>query len=349
MDKNTKYAAVNTKIAAMCGKLLKDDDYRKMIQMSSPSEIAMYLKNNTSYAEFFKETDPSKLHRDAIEKILHECLVNYMDKLINYFSGEYRSFIKCFYMRYEIVDLKRIARLIYIEKDFEDLKSNMVFVGKYRYVDMDNVIKAKSIRELIMALKDTVYYEYVKGLIDSDHDDSLYRFEMELDRAFFNELSAKSKKLSKTDQKAFKDIIGTDADMLNLQWIYRGKKYYNLSPEEIFNYSIDIGCKFNYQDIKKLCYMNTMDEFVNTVKENTPYEFMFKNDSRQDIYMERRMRRYLYHKIMNVRRRAKLDISMTLVYIELIEDELQDITSVIEDVRYNLDYEEAKRYLITVI
>ena len=83
MDKNVKYAAVNTKIAAMCGKLLDEEDYKRMIALSSPSEIAVYLKNNTHYGEFFRDRDASTMHRNEIERILKEGLITYVDKLIN--------------------------------------------------------------------------------------------------------------------------------------------------------------------------------------------------------------------------------------------------------------------------
>ena len=333
MDKNTKYAAVNTKIAAMCGKLLDNEDYKRMIGLNSPSEIAVYLKNNTHYGEFFADMDASTMHRNEIERILKEGLITYVDKLINYFNGEYRSFIKVFYMKYEIIDLKRIARLIYIEKDFDNLRDNLVYAGKYKYIDMDRAVKAKSVRELIYALKGTIYDSFLEGLIDGNEDENLYRFEMTLDRAYFAELEDNVKKLSKGDQKSFYSLVGSYIDMLNLQWIYRGKKYYRLSNEEIFNYTISKGFKFNLTDIKEFCYTKDLDEFVAKAKA-TAYAFM---------------RRYLYFKYKSAQRKMKLDLSMLLVYLELIEYETQDIISVIENVRYRMDYDEAKKYLIKAI
>ncbi len=348
MDKNVKYAAVNTKIAAMCGKLLDEEDYKRMIALSSPSEIAVYLKNNTHYGEFFRDRDASTMHRNEIERILKEGLITYVDKLINYFNGEYRSFLKGFYMKYEIIDLKRIARLISIEKDFDNLKDNLVYAGKYKYIDMDRAVKAKSIKELIYELKGTIYYNSLEGLIDGREDENLYRFEMTLDRAYFAQLEDNVKKLSKSDQQAFYSIIGSYIDMLNLQWIYRGKKYYRLSNEEIFNYTISRGFKFNLTDMKDFCYTKDLEEFVSKAK-NTVYAFMFKGDSSQDIFMERRMRRYLYFRYKSAQRKMKLDLSMLLVYLELIEYETQDIISVVENVRYRMDYDEAKKYLIKAI
>jgi V/A-type H+-transporting ATPase subunit C len=276
MDSNTRYAAVNTKIAAQWGKLLKDEDYKKMILLKSPSEIAVYLKEKTAYREFFIDYDPAELHRDVIERLLKKGMINYMDKLIHYFNGEYRSFIKFFYLRYEIYDLKRTARIVHIEKDHENLKDNLVFAGKYRYIDMDKIVKAKSIPEIIDALKGTVYEPFLKNLVDGNRDENLYRFEMSLDRAYFVILEESVKKLLKPDQRAFYEITGSYIDMLNLQWIYRGKKYYSLSPEELFNYTINKGCKFDYRKIKEFCYCKNIEDFI-AAAESTVYGFMFKS------------------------------------------------------------------------
>jgi V/A-type H+-transporting ATPase subunit C len=348
MDKIIRYSAVNTKLRAMCGKLLKDEDYKKMIALKTPSEIAVYMKNNTSYSELFKQRDPSLMHRDSIERLLKEGLINYIDKLMHYFRGDSREFFKCFYLKHEINEFKKLARSIHIDKDFNTLTTNLVFLGKYKYIDLDRIVKAKTIKELIQALDETVYYPYIKNLIDENEGESLYRFEMGLDKALFSIMEEKVKLLSKHDQEVFYKIYGSYLDMLNLQWIYRGKKYYNLTPEEIFNNAANKGCKFNYKDIKNLCYAKSLDEFVSKVRETT-YGFMFKGDKDQDIFMERRMNRYMYYKVKKIKETMNFDISMMLCYIYLFEFETKDIVSIIENVRYGMDYEETKKYLIKAI
>lgn len=348
MDRNTRYSAINTKISTMFGKLLKDEDYKRIISLKYPSEIAVYLKSNTAYGDFFKDRDPAKMHRTEIEQILKQGLINYMDKIIHYFSGEYRNFIKCFYIKYEIIDLKRVARLIHIDKDFQDLKDNLIFAGKYKYIDMDKVIMSRSIPELIDALKDTLYYPFLKNLVDGNPDESLYRFEMSIDKAYFYILEDSMKHLLKEDRDAFYYLVGSSIDMLNLRWIYRGKKYYNISPEELFNYTVNKGCRFNYRKVKEFCYCNSINEFLNMVRE-TPYAFMFKGSPEDDTFIERRMNRYLYFKMKSVKRRFKLDLSVLLAYLDLIEFEIRDIISMIENVRYEMDYEETRKYLIKAI
>ncbi|TDT51867.1 V/A-type H+-transporting ATPase subunit C [Fonticella tunisiensis] len=348
MAKGSMYRVVNTKIASMSSRLLRDEDYKKMIALKSPSVIALYLKENTAYGDFFKDQDPNLMHRNEIERLLKEGLINLMDKLIHYFNGDYRNFFKCFYLKYEIYDLKRIARLVHIDKNFEHLRENLVFAGKYRYIDMDMLLKAQSIEEIIESLEGTVYHPFLKNLVNGSTTETLYRFEMALDKAYFSILEENVKKISEEDQRAFYDLYGSYIDMLNIQWIYRGKKYYKLTPEEIFNYSINRGNRFNYKKIKTFCYAKDTNELSKMI-ENTPYGFMLKGDSLQDIFMERRMNRFMYFRLKSAKKRFKMDISILLSFMELIEFEIRDIISIVENVRYGMEYEEAKKYLIKAI
>ncbi|QCX33039.1 V-type ATPase subunit [Caloramator sp. E03] len=348
MNNVVRFSAVNTKIQSMSGKLLKTEDYKKIINLKSTSEIAAYLRDNTAYGEFFKGIDLAYIHRDELERHLKQGLINHMDKLIHYFNGNYRNFFKCFYMKYEIYDLKKAARLVQIDKSYSNLRENMVFAGKYRNMDVESIVKAKSVVEIIHALEGTVYEPFLKNLIDGNEDESLFRFEMALDRAFFSVLEGSVKKLDKQDQKAFFELYGSYIDMLNLQWIYRGKKYYNLLPEELFNYTINRGYRFNYLKIKEFCYSKNIEDFISKVKK-TPYSFMFKEDESQEIFMERRINRYMYFRTKFAKRRFKQDLSVVLAYMQLIEFEIRDIISMIENVRYAMDFDETKKYLIKAI
>ncbi|MDF2674526.1 MAG: V-type ATPase subunit, partial [Clostridiales bacterium] len=146
----------------------------------------------------------------------------------------------------------------------------------------------------------------------------------------------------------FYNLVGSSIDMLNLRWIYRGKKYYKITPEELFNYTVNKGSRFNYRKIKEFCYCNSINEFLSMARE-TPYAFMFKGCPEDDTFIERRMNRYLYFKMKDVKRKYNMDLSVLLAYLELIEFEIRDIISMIENVRYEMDYEETRKYIIKAI
>ena len=46
------YQVLNAKIAAIYGKTLSKEDYKSLIDVETPADIAGYLKNHTEYKDF---------------------------------------------------------------------------------------------------------------------------------------------------------------------------------------------------------------------------------------------------------------------------------------------------------
>lgn len=349
MPSSVNYEAINAKCHSILGRRLTDGDYKKLLNMGSIAEIAQFIKlYSQDYKQFLIDVNISNVHRDELEKKLKMVLIYYIDKIDNYFSGQYRDFFMTFYLKYEIYDLKRVARLIHIEGDVESLSDSLIFVEYYKNINASSIVKCRSIAELIETLNGTIYYQYLKNLIDGNTEENLFRFEMALDKAYFAILLKKISKLSKNDTQAFLDVFSPLVDMMNIQWIYRGKKFYNLYPDELFNYAIEGYGKLNYTKIKELCYSKTIEELSNLVAK-TDYAFLLKGDDKQDIFMERRMNRFMYYRLKGIKSKNKKDISLVLALIELIEFEIRDIISITEMVRYKLEYEQTKDFLIKAV
>lgn len=349
MPSNVNYEAINAKCHSILGRRLTSEDYKKLLNMNSIAEIAQFIKlNSLDYRNFLNEVEIGSVHRDELEKKLKMVLIYYIDKIDNYFSGEYRDFFMTFYLKYEIYDLKRVARLIHIEGDVESLRDNLIFVDYYKNISAPSIVKCRTVVELIEVLKDTIYYPYLKNLVDGNTKENLFRFEMALDKAYFAILLKKITNLSKNDRKAFLNIFSPLVDMMNIQWIYRGKKFYNLYPDELFNYAIEGYGNLNYTKIKEMCYSKSLEELA-TLVAKTDYAFMLKGDEKQDIFMERRMNRYMYYRLKGIKSKNKRDISLVLTLIELIEFEIRDIVSITEMVRYRIGYEESKDFLIKAV
>jgi len=350
MARKSMYDVLNAKIAAMHSKLLTDEDYKKLIVLKSPADIARYLKANTEYRPFLEQVNLDSVSRVDLEKIFEERLVDILTRLAKYCEGPYKGFIKSFFMKYEIDELKEIARQIHIDGKSGEPSRGMAFIKRNRRIAMAKVISAKSITDLIHALEETVYFPLLKSLLQETEDGEkrLFSFEMTLDKAYFYALKENAYKLKKRDRLVFKELMGTYIDMINIQLIYRGKKYYKLSPEELFNYSMDDGFRFNYKKILQLCYTKNDQEFKAIVGE-TPYAFMLKGDPNQDLFMERRMNRYMYYQCRSALNKFAGDISSLLAFLQLVEFEIKDLISLIENVRYGMEYEEARNYLIKAI
>lgn len=346
MGNTTRYAAVNTKIRTLEGRLLKTEDYLNLLSKKSVPEIALYLKQRTHYMDILDGIDENEIHRGRLESLLKESHINGLNKIVHYFYDVYKDFFMTLFIRYEIEDLKIVIRAVKTGRVDEIDRDSLVHLGVYSLIDKERILTSKNGPDFVKNLKGTVYYDYLKMFLNSGDDISLFRIEMALDLAYFDLFYKSSCKMNKRDRKIVEHIQGINVDLLNLQWIYRGIKFYGLSPEELFNYTIAYGEEFNRGYIKELCYSKSIEEFQKKVL-GTRYGFLFDHNRTKDIFMERRILRYQHYRvIMALRKDVGMNISQAIAYVLLLEDEVRDIISIIESIRYGMAMEEAKKFLI---
>jgi V/A-type H+-transporting ATPase subunit C len=344
MSNISRFAAVNTKIKALEGEFLTIENYKNILEQKSVADAARYLRNETSYKEVLKDIDINNIRRASLEGLAKQKMLLNIEKIVHYFNGNYKSFINTLYAKYEIEELKSLARAVYNGRDITPYR-NSVFIGKYSKVDEEKVFNAKYIRDIIAAFEGTVFYRYLQPLLDNNLRENLFRFEMVLDASYYEILQKEWEKLDKHDIKVLEKAQGIMADLLNIQWIYRGIKFYHLRPEELINYTIHIGYRLSTEFLKKLCYSKSLDEFYDMVSQ-TKYSFLFKHDATTDIFMERRLERYIYFELKALERNNPMTIITTFAYIKFLEVEVRDIISMVELIRYGMPAEEAEKYLI---
>lgn len=345
MDNITRFAALDAKSRALMGKLLDDEDYKNLLSKKSVPEIAAYLKQYTRYGSILQDFNENEIHRGKLETLLKKNHMNSIEKLVHYFQDNYREFYETIIIRYEIEDLKVIARAIKTKRDLLSLKDTLIYIGRYSNIKIDELLASKSINDFINNLRNTIYYKYISTLDENKKGFNFFILEMTLDLAYFDIYSKKIKLLNSRDYSKIKYLQGFNIDLLNIQWIYRGLKFYNLPPEELFNYTILNGLVFSRSDIKNFCYSKSIDAFQEEILK-TKYGFLFDRENTKDIFMERRILRYQYFNLKSMKRKAKMDISLPIVYILFSEIEVRDIISIIEIIRYGIIEEEAKKFLI---
>lgn len=345
MESIKRFAAINTKVRTLEGRLLTKNDYRKLISMRSVKNIARYLKDNTSYKDIMEDVDVTSLKADELELLLKKYIVSQYEKLIHYFTDEYRKLFKTLFIRYEIEDLKLFLRASTREENLENVRELIVYSGIYSNVDYNALSSSKDLEELIDNLKGTIYHDALKAYTKETLEKKLFYMEMSLDRLYFKLLSDQTEKLDRKDRDIFRELLGKNIDLLNLQWIYRGLRFYGLSPEELINYTLHNGYYLNFKRIKELCYTKNEKELIEKMLDSK-YGFLFDNKDTLEIYMERRIERYLYFLLLDYKKREKMNIIESVVYMHLLEYEMRDIISIVEAVRYGMDEESSKKFLV---
>lgn len=344
----SKHACVNTKALAMKAEKLKEDDYKALIKAKDIKEVFQYLRDHTYYNEFLKKFDIDNLHRTELEVHLNDLKVKEAEKLMHYLSGDEKNFFKCFLIRMEIESLRVLVRCISRGDALLSIADLVVFSKKYTKVPFGKLSKSKNWDEFKKALEGTDYYRLVEIYKEMKVDQDLIMLEKSLDRYYYDLLKNRLLKLNKKSNAPLIEAQRRNIDLLNLVWIYRGKKFYNLSREELIAYSLRGGYAINEEKLLALVAAKDLDEMREELK-NSEYRFLFNHSKTLDLFMERRRERYLYYMYLKLFSENQGGLGRVTAYFRLLDFETEDLTTIIESKRYRMREAETKNYLIRPI
>ena len=84
MGRVLSYSGISTKIRAMQSKLISESEIQEMLQFTSVSHAAAWLKRTPEYAKAWADLDENSLHRGQIEKLLKASIFKDFSKILVY-------------------------------------------------------------------------------------------------------------------------------------------------------------------------------------------------------------------------------------------------------------------------
>lgn len=338
------YSGMSAKVRAMSGGLITKEEYGEMSELRSVSEVAAYLNNFPSYRNLFgKGTDG--LHRSNMEDTLVISIFRDFYKIYMFAGTEQRKFLDIYYLRFENSLLKRYLRNIFDERTQEPYgnREDMAFFKKHSSLDIRLLSQARSAAAFREALQDTVYHPILKAL-DEKGKTSLFEYENAITLFFLKKMITEYKRvLKKNDWEAINEIYGIEIDLLNLQWIYRAKKYYQLAPDDIRTILIPIHYKLKEDTIRQFIDASDTEDIEALLKQS--YYARFLDEETDTLSIEG-----LYRKIIRKIRGLyilKYPYSAACMenYLARKEEEVDKVTTLLEGVRFGISAREIISYI----
>ncbi len=340
MNPYMAYYAVDTKISAKKSSIFDEKKLGRMMECDSIDQVTEYIKYKYGLAGLINDAGNNvRLFRDDLEQLLTRYMVHETEQLLHYFSGPYKDFLKVFLMKFEITDLVSILRKLSRNEELTGIGDHFIHSEAYSKLPFDKLAASKNVEQFIENLKDTPYYTSLKTVTENIGVKREFHSEMKLQILFYKTLMKKAAKLDKKDYHMVMEIIGTRIDFLNVQWIYRARAYYGISPEQILIYSIQGGYRLKPVMLKKLAYSNTMDELEQLANKYMEFKIFGKEaDIKKNLddgfyaYMESR--------------KNDVSIGKVLWFIYMLDKAIKNLIAVTESIRYRLPKEQIEKYMI---
>ncbi len=329
------------KVRAMYGKRISEQDYKSLISCSTVADVAMYLKNHTSYAKELFDLNEREVHRGSLENLVKKKLFHDLESLCRYEISTRNSFAEYTIVRTEIEQIIHSLMYLVSGRPAEYIYSLPMFFNKRTKI---NLMDLASIKD---------YDDFLKTLEGSDYEKILKEYKPKKDeqldisaieKALYNYLYGKffealKKDVSREVRNKLSEIMISYIDYTNFVRIVRLKRNDSKDESAILDYGT-----LKSLSIKQMLNAKSEEEVFNIMKSTNRGKKLAKM---QFNYIDELPARVMYD---NCRKSIRFSINPSVVmlsYLFLLQIEISNLVTIIEGVHYKVQKNEIEKLLIT--
>ncbi len=330
----------------MISELLSSQQKRSLI--TSPNlEDAVRQLDSTTYGAELVALPKEGMALLPVEKAFERNLVNAYDRVIRSLDGPPRVLVERMLNRFEVDNLKAILRGVVAGSSPEEVRRNLLPLGRRSQLPLDDLLAARSVAEVIDSLGNLHYARTLRDALERyERERSLFPLEVALDLDYYRHLWSAVEALSPSDRAVASRMMGIRYDVINVDWMLRYKAIYHLSPEEIFNYTLPHGHRIDDEIMHRAGRAYDLPGLVGELPD--PYRRLLQPLTKEaaNIWqLEVVLNRYWCHQAKAALAGYPFQIGVILAYLFLKEAEIHDLKAILEGKRYSRSPDEIAAFL----
>ena len=332
------------KARAMFGNSLKVQDYNNLLNCHSVSEIAVYLKNNTSYSSVLTEINENTIHRGYLEQLLRRKLFNDYAALGRYDLSVGMHLSSYLIQRSEIEEIISCLRLMSAGRASEFFFAIPYFFSSHTHLDLAKMSQCKTFQDVLETMRGTQYYEILSKFPPLENGQiQLTKIETALYTQLTNTMFDFISRHRGEVRKELNGLYGSYVDAQNVTRILRLKQFFHASPDTIRSNLLPYGHCLPDKVMNSMISASDTAA-VMSIFLSTPMGRRIP-EAQQSLLHDLHDRAPYY----NARKYMHYSIYPSVVflsYIIITGVELDDIINIIEGVRYGLQPDEIRPMLV---
>lgn len=337
--------AIISKAKSIYGQFLKPDDYDKLIKYHHLPDLIGFLKKHPHYQEVLKDVSEHTIHRGHLEALIKKNVFDHVLKLIKTVYSKDAEYYELNIVKQENEIILSVIRT-FISDDTEDQKGKIpYFFDVHTDLDIKKIIKVTNFDELMEVIKGTIYEKLVGPFYTKNKDNIRYLdIEHALEAYYYDEAFKRIEKNYKGSlKKDLESIYQTKIELANITKIYRLKKFYQADPMTIKNVLIRKHSRLKEKKIDEMIALNDPDQILQYLSKSEYQKFTNDKDYVYIEYYAGQIRYDLARKFMYFSTEVP---KVYTAFITLAEIEVENITNIIEGIRYQVSEGEMKQMLI---
>ena len=324
-------------------------DYNDLLNCKNVGEIATYLKNRTVYADVLQDAVTETIHRKQLEAILHKRLFGQYASMCRYELSIGTELYRCFIIRAEVEEILTFLRYLCNRHPEDYIYSMPPFLTEHTQLNLFALAEIKEFEDILRVLNGTDYFRIVEPFVRQYKESGeidYFSLEAEMKKFEFNALcDIADRAFSGRYRKEVRDFFEREIDIENIINIYRLKHTIRASKEEIDRVLVFGRSALTKQELEYLAASSTDTDFLARLK-NTKIGQRLKEKNYS--YLEEGVQKVRFDLEKRSFRFSTNPYIVMFSYMFLAQNEVRNITHIIEGIRYAIPPEEIKSMLIGV-
>jgi V/A-type H+-transporting ATPase subunit C len=319
------------------GHLVEAPDLNTLLTLLKPTVYGPYLDK-------VKDKDLSP-RRAAFQ--IREHLADAYTSIIHGVPVHARDLLTQRYRYFEVENLKAVLRGIVNGTPWDTVRFVLFPYGTEARIPAQAMVESGSVTAAVELLRGSPYYDTLSFAVKRySAEQNIFPLEVSLDLNYWREVWKGVRQLPDQDRVQALKIIGELIDMNNLMWAIRYRVYYQLSEEELINYTLPFGYRVRDEDIRSIA---AGADFVQIVKKVYPelrdVESILQEPRTGLPLLELELQQRVVERCRAAFLGSPFHIGLPLAYLTLSEIEIQDLVVLIEAKSNNVPVEKYRQYL----
>lgn len=344
--KSGNYAYTVAKVKAKKSKLLKEEDYNKMLQMSV-TEISRYI-SETSYQKEIVDLAGEFQGIDLVEYATYANMAKVFKGILNASEGELKSMVSAYLTRWDIWNLKVILRGRVSGFDADAIRDDFVLAGTLDSDDLDTLMGLGSDEEILNA--------FAKMMHMSNHDfadaaksteNGLGDIEDFLDKYYYRHL-LESIDPNSRPERMFQDFVRSVIDTKNLETILKLKSE-GVYGEKVMRYIIPGGKQVDMKLAQQLANEETIEAMVNDASQLDVADILKKLTESDTVLVRdvvHEMKQYEMDQAKKFSHMYPLSVVPVIDFMIHKENEVSNVRTIARGIESGLDTDVIKGLLV---
>jgi len=346
-----RYAASNARVRGLRSRLLDRAAWHALLT-AEDLDAAVALLRSSEYGEAIAQAEQGgAVSLEQIERHLWARVAAHCQKVATLTSGKVRALVLTWWRHFELENLKAVLRGFDQKMPPERIQRFLIPMGERHTLPWEVLLLEHSLESLVERLSNTRYGRVLRAAYPLyQRDRSLFVMEIAADIRYYRDLADAIMRLGGDEGQAARTVLGTRLDALNILWAFRHRIYYDLSPEEIINYTLWRTIRTNTDLVRDIALGASAPEILVRVWGQGALDLSSLEGAESEGQMMLELELVLQRHWRNLATRAMggypFGLGALLGYLVLAELETQDLVTVLEGKGMGWDHDRISGLLI---